>query len=709
MLSSVRKIVAPAIPLRSLVAGCAPILTYHACYRKPAPEIPSFDNVTPECLYEQIARLKKAVRLLPVDELARCSQLKGVGAITFDDGYRSVFEDALPVFEALDVPFTVFVNTFPLTGRLFWRHKLMYLINLGLAPECQRFFHKVRGIPGQSFAAAMKDPRNNSKAVEEEIDRFLEHKGLHPEISEHFLSRPADFVPHRLIWYGNHSHHHRVLSSLSAAEQREEIQITKSYLAGIPGIQLSRCVALPFGRADQANSDTLAAVKDSGYEALLLNRGGVNRAHASSMGVRVLERFSATEAPIAWNIFREVAHTVAVRPAGPGLFRPKPLSPHIRIIVRFAQKAPPARRRELRILEFVNSLDTGGAEKMVSSLSLELQRMGHHVHITCLRDFGRMAVPMERFADGGVGLSKFDKRDGFHAECIRKLARFLKAERFDVIHSHNPLVTHYAAAASALARTPLSVSTIHGTSTLDLDTWERVLFSASCRFTDRIVLVCRQVQEEFCRRFSSLRNRTAAISNGIEVGELAALTPRTPSGEFVFGTVGRLVPVKDHHTLLVAFALLRARFPFCRLEILGGGELQPELERRAAQLGVATAVRFHGWSSDIAGFFSHIHAFVLSSRSEGLPMTLLEAMAAGLPVVSTTVGGVPEVVDAADCGWLARPGDAEDLAAKMACAVSNQDGRGLRAREAVLQNYSVESMARGYLKLFAAALAGSRS
>ena len=372
-------------------------------------------------------------------------------------------------------------------------------------------------------------------------------------------------------------------------------------------------------------------------------------------------------------------------------------------IIRPAEACASARQfnhAHLRILQLVNSLDTGGAEKMASSLSLQLQRMGHRVHIVCLRDFGRMAVPIERFHENGIYPLKYAKHNGFNPACVFKLVRLLKSECIDIIHSHNPLVTHYAAAASLLAGTPLSVSTVHGSATLEIQTWAQALFAGSCRLTDRIVLVCRQVQEEFCRRFPSLASRAISIPNGIEFGELLAIAPRVPSGEFVFGAVGRLVPVKDHSTLLAAFARLHSRFPSCRLEILGWGELREPLENLAATLGLGHAVGFHGWSSDISAFLSRVDAFVISSRSEGLPMTLLEAMAAGLPIVATAVGGVPEVVEVARCGWLARPGDAEDLANQMACAISSRDGHGQRAREAVLKNYSVESMARQYVAVY---------
>ncbi|MBV8729596.1 MAG: glycosyltransferase [Acidobacteriia bacterium] len=667
----------------------APILTYHSCSPDPAPEIPAFDNITPERLYAQVSSLKRLFRLIPVDELANCPSPRRVAAITFDDGYRSVLTHALPVFEALNVPFTVFVNTFSFSGRRFWRHKVRYVVNRGLAAECERFFgNTLSRYPGETLADALKNPANHTPAVEEKIDRFLEENGLHPEIGDHFLSHPADFIRHPLIWYGNHSHRHHVLASLSFQEQLEELQTTKDFLTGIPGIQLSRSVAVPFGRADHANRDTLAAVKESGYEVLLLNRGGFNRIHTRSMGVRVLERFSATEASIAWNLLRE-----AVRGAGPSGpppgFRP----------------ALSTGQRPLRILQLLNSLDFGGAERMASSLSLQLEKLSHHVDIVCLRDFGRMTIPLERFAQNGIRVSKFGKGDGMNPTCLWKLARHLQSERIDVIHSHNPLVTHYAAAAALLARTPVSVSTIHGTSTLQLRAWERALFSASCRVTDQIVLVCREVQQEFCRRFPRLAGRTAAIPNGVDLEELLSLPHRDPSAEFVFGAAGRLVPVKDHQTLLVAFSQVNAKYRSSRLEILGDGELRGQLQHLASSLGLTDAVHFHGWSNDIAGFLSRIDTFVLSSLSEGLPMALLEAMAAGLPIVSTAVGGVPEIIQSAQCGWLAQPQNPDDLAQKMIHAITHSaEGQGGRARSTVQNEYSVARMAERYAFLFQSAL-----
>jgi peptidoglycan/xylan/chitin deacetylase (PgdA/CDA1 family) len=306
-----KKLMARAIPLQALTSRAATVLTYHACYRHRPNEVARLDNLSPEWLYDQISALKRVVRFVSIDELAECKVRTGIAAVTFDDGYRSVIDEALPVLGPLDVPFTIFVNTYALEGHTFWRHKVMHIVNNGLTQECEAFVRGVHKIPGQSFYTYLKHPCNNSGVVERELDRFLEHKNIQVKIPQYMASRQNDFVAHPLVSYGNHTHRHYVLASLPIAEQKAEIATTKTYLEGIPGIQLSRCLALPFGRADQANRETLAAMRDTGYRVLLMNRGGVNFSRAAIRDdIVLLERFSVNESPIAWDLAKQFGESV---------------------------------------------------------------------------------------------------------------------------------------------------------------------------------------------------------------------------------------------------------------------------------------------------------------------------------------------------------------------------------------------------------------
>jgi len=355
----------------------------------------------------------------------------------------------------------------------------------------------------------------------------------------------------------------------------------------------------------------------------------------------------------------------------------------------------------MRILQLIDSLDTGGAEKMVSSLSLHLKSQGFGVHIACLREKGKMPVAEERFQQAGVDIVELKKPDGFSPRTVAALARYVRKYRFDVVHAHNPLVLHYAVLASRICRVPVII-TVHGISTLYMQLWAQKLFWTSCRLTDRIVPVCRAVEDAIRQQHSLKSSQLAVIPNGIEVNELIDIPRRAPDGGIVFGTVGRLVSVKDQQNLLRAFAMVVRQNPRCRLEIAGDGELREQLERLAGELAIAGAVRFHGLRSDIPRLLAGFDIFVLSSLSEGLPLTLLEAMAAGLPVICTSVGGMVEVVESAGCGWLCPPGKPAALAHAMCESAGRGDlaETGARGRAAVLRRYSVSAMAANYQALF---------
>jgi glycosyltransferase involved in cell wall biosynthesis len=153
---------------------------------------------------------------------------------------------------------------------------------------------------------------------------------------------------------------------------------------------------------------------------------------------------------------------------------------------------------------------------------------------------------------------------------------------------------------------------------------------------------------------------------------------------------------------LCAFAEARRAAPNIFLEILGDGPRRSELERLAFDLGIDDAVRFHGSSLDVPAFLSRIDVFVLCSLSEGLPLTVLEAMAAARPIIGTSVGAIPDLVTSARCGWVCPPGDAERLAECMieATQAKNFSRLGMNGRNHVLQQYSVEQMVHGYERLF---------
>ncbi len=353
----------------------------------------------------------------------------------------------------------------------------------------------------------------------------------------------------------------------------------------------------------------------------------------------------------------------------------------------------------MKILELVNSLEIGGAEKMVVDLSQALAAEGHTVTVACLRRAGPLARHLEQ---SRIEVLELCKPEGFRLETARKLASHLKVRAIEVVHTHNPLVHHYGVFSARLARVPVTVTTVHGPANIQARTPSTLLFELSCLWSDRVVSCCGTVEQHLKNATMIAGRRSVVIRNGIPLDAFDRTACKEPNSVFTFGAVGRLVPVKDHLTLLEAFARVRKSQPHCRLEILGDGPLRGELESRVQALRMADSVRLLGDGLQVPAFLSDIDAFVLSSVSEGLPLTVLEAMGAGRPIVATAVGAIPELLEAAQCGWLAKPQDPEELAAALLAAAAAPDlrARGERGRAYVRRAYSVAGMAAEYEALF---------
>jgi glycosyltransferase involved in cell wall biosynthesis len=352
----------------------------------------------------------------------------------------------------------------------------------------------------------------------------------------------------------------------------------------------------------------------------------------------------------------------------------------------------------MNIVELVDSLEIGGAEKMVVDLTEALSERGHTTAVVCLRKTGPLAASLQA---AGIEVLTLEKCDGFSLEAASTLTRYLRQRQPNVLHSHNPLVHHYAALCGRKAGVPIVVNTFHGPGNLTGYGRKQAIFDLSCLFSDRVVACCQAVQTHLTRVTCVAKRKLTVIPNGISMDRFRNIEHTVPSKEVVFGAVGRLAPEKDHATLLEAFALVGAH-PGSRLEFLGDGRLRQSLEQRVQELGIADRVVFHGASLDVPRFLSRIHVFAISSVSEGLPLTLIEAMAAGLPVVGTRVGAISELVEAASCGWLCVPGQAQSLADALRAALQSGSRAllGEKGRAYVLAHNTIETMTAQYENLF---------
>jgi glycosyltransferase involved in cell wall biosynthesis len=289
----------------------------------------------------------------------------------------------------------------------------------------------------------------------------------------------------------------------------------------------------------------------------------------------------------------------------------------------------------------------------------------------------------------------------FSPALVRKLAGTLKDNHVDILHCHAHKPTVYGAMAAAIARTPAVCAHVHGLGrTRGLR--RKLMNYFVHKGVDLLLPVAEGVRQDVIRSNWGLDPaKVVVLENSIDYAKFVDVTTtkaqaRTSlgveQGAFVFGAVGRLAPTKGLGYLLEALASVRRSVPRARLVLVGKGPAEVELRETAARLGLAEAVDFAGYRTNIEQVMRGFDVFVMSSVAEGMPRVILEAMAAGLPCIATDVGGIPEIMNSPDIGLLVPAANAEALAAAMmemaAMAADKRELLTARARQRVRDVYS---------------------
>jgi len=304
------------------------------------------------------------------------------------------------------------------------------------------------------------------------------------------------------------------------------------------------------------------------------------------------------------------------------------------------------------------------------------------------------------------------------------LVRVLRARAPAIVQSHGARSNVYTRLAARLARVPVVLSTVHNSLfDYEVSPLRRRLYVAAERWTsglaDRVVAVSDAVARDLVQRYGLPPARVVTVKNGIDADAFAAARPPAAvraelglgPGARPIGVAARMTAQKGHAHLLDALPAVLARVPAVVCVLIGDGPLRARLEARARALGVAARCRFTGARADVADLVAALEVVVLPSRSEGLPFALLEAMALGKPVVATTVGGCPEVVEDGRTGWLVPPGDAPALAGAVLRLLEDAPAAramGARGAARVRAEFSLARMVDALQTLYAALL-GARA
>ncbi|MFZ1933174.1 MAG: glycosyltransferase [Thermoguttaceae bacterium] len=377
------------------------------------------------------------------------------------------------------------------------------------------------------------------------------------------------------------------------------------------------------------------------------------------------------------------------------------------MLPRRRKLTPIADRGPLRVMFVITCMPVGGAETLLTELIRRMDRERFSPELCCLKRFDRLGEELSREVPSFTGLlsRKYD------VTVLWRLARLMQRRRIDAVVTVGTGgdKMFWGRLAGWLSGVPVICSALHSTGLPD-----RVEFSNRllAPLTDAFVAVAEPHGRYLAEHEGCPAAKVVVIPNGIDAERFS---PRPQSERLltelhfdrtapVAGIVAALRPEKNHEMFLRVAAAVREKLPAARFLVIGDGAERPKLESLARSLGVADAVQFLGTRSDVDEVLSLVDVLLLTSHMEANPTCVLEAMAAGKPVVATRVGSVAETVLPGKSGYLVSPGDWQAMAAYVLelfadCSRAAEMGRA--GRQHVITRWAVDRMVRGYEELIA--------
>ena len=357
--------------------------------------------------------------------------------------------------------------------------------------------------------------------------------------------------------------------------------------------------------------------------------------------------------------------------------------------------------RPLHICHIVLSLEPGGLENGVVNVVNGLDPAEFRASVCCLQRAGGFAARLRP----GVEIASMELRPGNDPWLPLRVARQLRRWSVDIVHTRNAEPFFYGVLAGRLAGVPAVVHSEHGR-VFPEKPWRALAQRLLLRRVDAAFAVSEQLKSDLVRELRIPADRIEVLHNGVDIARFQRLPVRAPAGDaarvLVIGSVGRLAAVKNYALLLHAMARLPAA-PACRLILIGEGPEKTALRQLAAQLGLEARVEFSGHREDVPQLLEQLDLFVLPSLSEGMSNTVLEAMAAGLPVLASDVGGNRELIASDQTGVLFPSGDVAALAGELLRLLGSPDLRarlGAAAARRARTEFSMEAMLDRYASLY---------
>lgn len=374
----------------------------------------------------------------------------------------------------------------------------------------------------------------------------------------------------------------------------------------------------------------------------------------------------------------------------------------------------------MKVLHLINTLSAGGAELHLLFLCRHMKRRGLDLVVACLKE----DIPGSRrlrpdFEQEGISVINLHAERRFEPRCIPRLFRLLRAHRPALIHTHLPRADFVGAIAHHLYPAIPWITSVHDIYSRSWSgRWTLPLFNYVWRRADAVIAISQAVQDWLLRECRFPAANVTVIHYGIEaegfdLRHVPEDSPQCLGGSSVIGSMGRLEPRKGHEDLIRAMPDILRQVPQATLRIAGHDPwgYGPTLRVVIAELGVGARVQLVGFENDVPAFLHALDIFALASRSEGFGQVVIEAMAAGKPVVTSRIAPLTEIVVDGETGLLVEPENPKAFAEAIVWLLTHPEAAqhmGRCGQERVRNHFSAERMAAKTLALYQQVLSARR-
>ena len=352
----------------------------------------------------------------------------------------------------------------------------------------------------------------------------------------------------------------------------------------------------------------------------------------------------------------------------------------------------------MRIVQIIPHFGLGGAETMCKHLSTQLKNLGHEVTIVSF--YNKQTPNTEQLKNAGFDIVYLDKKQGLDVSTIFKLKRLFKEIKPDVIHTHLGALKYAFLASIGLGIKV--VHTIHSVAQNECPRVDKALNKAFLK-SNRLVMVAlsKKIQETIQEVYSLNSENIPIVFNGAPLEKYTSKNSYNLHQPVSIAHVASFQPVKNHIELIKAVALLKSNNVECELFLYGDGEQRPQIEEFVRESNLTDNVHLCGFKSNVETFLTESDIFVLPSKYEGIPLSIIEAMGTGLPIVASDVGGIPDMITDGTDGLLCEP-NCNSIAEKFALLIESKELRERCGKNSLktAKRFSAEKMADEYLKVY---------